>query len=155
MPGPVDIAQLVQGMDLHLARIQAAQDMTPDPGMQEFVGSLVEKIQAGRDFFQNDYQSKVQEVDQRRAQAAATVEQKKKQCEQMAKKQAAEAEAAAKKAEAAKKAAPTAKEPATDPKLGPRLRRELLQRFAGDELDQTRDLGPREIWEDWDGWSNN
>ena len=155
MTTPIDIDQLCQGFDVHMAHLAAAQDQAADPGMHEFVGSLIEKLQAGRDYFQNDYANKMQAAEQRIADSIRRIEQQKQNYEQLVSKQAAAA-AATQQAAAAKPEKPSPPPaPPVDTKLGSVLRRELLKRFAGDQLEQPIELGPREIWEDWDGWSNN
>jgi hypothetical protein len=119
-----------------------------NPELREFMESMSEKLQTGRAQFAEVYKSASAGVDERLAKAQ---EKASSLLEQVSAAQKQLAEAPIPKIPAM----PAKPSFAIDPKLGQKLRQELLDRFAPDqpEAEQRAWEAGREAWDDWADWS--
>lgn len=133
------------------ASLGRAQEQVADPAIRRQLDALGRQIQQGHAEVAQAYQQSMASVQQRLQNVNEKVE--------SAQKAVAEHQQAAKAAPAAappvqgkRKVKAPQREGEIDPELGPRLRSEILDRFARKPQQQPSTNTSREVWEDWDDW---
>lgn len=130
--------------------VAKAEATTTDEGMRRELQSIGSKMDENFAQFQKTFPKAMDDLKKRNAQTEQTI-QRTQQMVNDAQTQAAAAQAAL---ITPALAVPAVDGIAVDPRLGPLLRGELLERFGipSPPSSQGKDSTYREIWEDWDEW---
>ena len=148
MSGLADFTALMADVKQYQQGLSAFYEKMAHPEEKAMMEKLMQQLESAREEAEQIVPQTIQQIQDSARRSSAEAKKQLAQIEQRQKKFQAESEALKAAAPAVAAAKPKS-EVRVDPKLGPTLRLELLQRFGQTQPDAANSGSIKEAWEDW------